>query len=184
MKLVTLTPWFSAAASCLVIDNIIPGAEVFPASDGAALERIGAQLPGYPDRRTVTIRSSKTDDDDISSDFLWGMKVANHGGRLLLKKGETYIIGKKLDLTFLNDIEVQLDGEIQVRSPSTPFRLGRCTNLLIFPPFTVHKQRYLLASEQLLLRLPGFDFLLEVGWSRYQDLRPGYFEWQRSDMVQ
>ncbi|KAJ9198125.1 CAZyme family GH28 [Paecilomyces variotii] len=113
MRLVTLTPWFSVAASCLAIDNIIPGAEVFPASDGAALERIGAQLPGYPDRRTVTIRSSKTDDDDISSDFLWGMKVANHGGRLLLKKGETYIIGKKLDLTFLNDIEVQLDGEIQ-----------------------------------------------------------------------
>lgn len=52
----------------------------------------------------------------MSSDFLWGLKQANHGGRLLLKQGETYVIGKKLDLTFLDNIEVQLEGEIQVLS--------------------------------------------------------------------
>ncbi|KAK2766999.1 hypothetical protein FQN54_006316 [Arachnomyces sp. PD_36] len=65
------------------------------------------------DRRTVTIRPSVNDTDDISSEFLEGIKEANHGGRLLLKEGETYIIGKKLELTFLDDIEVQLDGEIK-----------------------------------------------------------------------
>jgi galacturan 1,4-alpha-galacturonidase len=62
----------------------------------------------------VTIRSSRNDHDDVSADFLWGIKRANHGGRLLLKKGKKYVIGKKLDLTFLDNVEVQLDGELKV----------------------------------------------------------------------
>lgn len=32
----------------------------------------------------------------------------------MLKKGKTYVLGKKLDLTFLDDIVVQLDGQILV----------------------------------------------------------------------
>lgn len=67
------------------------------------------------DRPVITIRPSANDTDDISAEFLQGIKDANHGGRLLLKEGETYIIGKKLELTFLDDVEVQLDGEIKVR---------------------------------------------------------------------
>ncbi|KAF2757385.1 glycoside hydrolase family 28 protein [Pseudovirgaria hyperparasitica] len=64
-------------------------------------------------RRVVKIRASKSDSDDISSDFLWAIKKANHGGLLHLEKGKTYVIGKKLDLSFLNDVYVKLDGEIK-----------------------------------------------------------------------
>jgi galacturan 1,4-alpha-galacturonidase len=32
---------------------------------------------------------------------------------LLLKKGQKYVIGKKLDLSFLDNVEVQLDGELK-----------------------------------------------------------------------
>lgn len=117
MKILRLVLFLIAAGSCLAIDNVIPSAEIIAATDTAALRRIGAQYREQPDRRTVTIRSSKDDDDDISNDFLWGVRWANHGGRLLLKKGETYIIGKKLDFGFLDDIEVQLEGELKVRFP-------------------------------------------------------------------
>lgn len=65
-------------------------------------------------RRKVYIRASVNDTDDISGDFYSGLKRANHGGTLVLPKGKKFVIGKKLDLTFLDDIQVQLDGEIKV----------------------------------------------------------------------
>lgn len=67
-------------------------------------------------RRKVYIRPSKKDTDDVSADFYLGLKKANYGGTLVLPKGQTFVIGKKLDLTFLNNIEVQLEGEILVRN--------------------------------------------------------------------
>lgn len=70
------------------------------------------------DRRKITIRASKSDTDDISADFLWALKQANHGGLVHLEKGKKYVIGKKLDLTFLNDVYVRLDGELKVSTPS------------------------------------------------------------------
>lgn len=66
-------------------------------------------------RRKITIRASRNDTDDISADFLWALKKANHGGLLHLEKGKTYIIGTKLDLPVLDDVYVKLDGEIKVR---------------------------------------------------------------------
>ena len=60
------------------------------------------------------IRQSKNDKDDISADFLKGLKKANHGGTLVLPKGQTFIIGKKLDLKFLNNVQVNLEGTIKV----------------------------------------------------------------------
>jgi galacturan 1,4-alpha-galacturonidase len=113
MKLLALGALF-LAVNGIAADHLKPGAQIFPASDTSALRRIGAHHHKYPDRRTVIIRPSLNDQDDISSDFLWGMRAANHGGRLLLQKGQTYVIGKKLDLSFLDDIEVQLDGELKV----------------------------------------------------------------------
>ncbi|KAL3424701.1 exopolygalacturonase [Phlyctema vagabunda] len=66
-----------------------------------------------PDRRKkVYIRSSKSETDDVSGEFLRGLKKANHGGTLVLPANETFVIGKKLDLTFLNNVQVKLDGEI------------------------------------------------------------------------
>lgn len=115
MHLLPLTLFLTAAFGASVPRSpLIPGAQIIPASNTAHLQAIGAQYHKYPDRETVTIRPSRNELDDVSSDFLWGLKQANHGGRLLLKRGETYVIGKKLDLTFLDNIEVQLEGEIQV----------------------------------------------------------------------
>ncbi|KAG2420527.1 hypothetical protein HFD88_000139 [Aspergillus terreus] len=104
---------FASAVSAFAVDSIIPGARVIPATDTLELQHVGAHHHKHPNRRTVTIRSSRNDTDDISKDFLWGISRANHGGRLLLQKGKKYVIGKKLDLSFLNNIEVQLDGELK-----------------------------------------------------------------------
>lgn len=65
-------------------------------------------------RPKIHIRSSKSDTDDISAEFLKGLKKANHGGTLVLPKGQTFVIGKKLDLTFLNNVQVELEGTIKV----------------------------------------------------------------------
>ncbi|PYI07414.1 CobW domain protein, partial [Aspergillus sclerotiicarbonarius CBS 121057] len=116
MRLLSYTALLLSAGTLTfgaAVGGLIPGARVIPASDTAGLQAIGAQYGKYPDRQTVTIRASKNAADDVSADFLWGLQRANHGGRLLLKEGEKYVIGKKLDLTFLDDIEVQLEGEIQ-----------------------------------------------------------------------
>ncbi|KAJ5162529.1 hypothetical protein N7492_007921 [Penicillium capsulatum] len=113
MKLLALAALFAGTVSALATDHAIAGAQIVPAKDTAALRKIGAHGQKHPNRRTVTIRASRNDVDDASSDFLWGIKKANHGGRLLLKRGKKYVIGKKLDLTFLHDIEVQLEGEIK-----------------------------------------------------------------------
>lgn len=67
------------------------------------------------DRTKITIRASEDDNDDISEDFLWAIKEANNGGLLHLEKGKKYVIGKKLDLSFLNDVYVKIDGELKVR---------------------------------------------------------------------
>jgi hypothetical protein len=87
-------------------------------------------------RHTVTIRSSKNDLDDISDDFLWGIKKANHGGTLHLQKGKKYVIGKKLDLSFLNDIYVKLDGEIKVRC-SPPIVDSRASDTELYSSPTI-----------------------------------------------
>jgi hypothetical protein len=70
--------------------------------------------PPTNNRRKVYIRPSNNDTDDISSEFLKGLKSANYGGTLVLPANQTFIIGTKLDLTFLHDIQVQLEGELKV----------------------------------------------------------------------
>ncbi|KAJ3458760.1 hypothetical protein MRS44_012869 [Fusarium solani] len=64
-------------------------------------------------RKVFTIRASKNDHDDVSSEFYKGLKRANKGGTLHLTKGHTYVIGKPLDLTWLDNVHVHLDGEIK-----------------------------------------------------------------------
>lgn len=88
-----------------------------PGNHGPKKDKWGNCVEG--DRRVVRIRASKDDQDDISEDFLWALKKANHGGLVQLEKGKKYIIGKKLDLTFLNDVYVKIDGELKVRRPAT-----------------------------------------------------------------
>jgi galacturan 1,4-alpha-galacturonidase len=116
-----------ASASTIASSN-----EFIPAGASITLPRFSssllARLPGFyskpkrdnwgnrveSDRKKITIRASKDDKDDISKDFLWALKEANHGGMVYLQKGKKYVIGMKLDLTFLNDVYVKLDGELKV----------------------------------------------------------------------
>ncbi|CZT52664.1 related to Probable exopolygalacturonase B [Rhynchosporium secalis] len=63
-------------------------------------------------RKEFQIRASRSDTDDISAEFLEGLRKANHGGTLVLPKNKTFVIGKKLDLTFLDDVQVNLEGKI------------------------------------------------------------------------
>ena len=51
--------------------------------------------------------------DDISQDLLEALKKANNGGTVHLPSPHKYVIGQRLDLTFLKDIEIRLDGTIQ-----------------------------------------------------------------------
>lgn len=71
-------------------------------------------------RKTIKIRPSANDTDDVSDEFLQGLKDANNGGTVYLAKDKTFMIGKPLDLTFLNDVHVRLDGEIKFTN-DTPY---------------------------------------------------------------
>lgn len=66
------------------------------------------------DRKRVTIRASAHDRDDVSAELERGMREANNGGLLALERGKLYVVGKKLDLAWLRDVYVQLEGEIRV----------------------------------------------------------------------
>lgn len=71
-------------------------------------------FPQHHHRRKVHLRASRNETDDVADEFLAALSEANCGGTLVLEKGKTYVLGKKLDLTFLDDIVVQLDGQILV----------------------------------------------------------------------
>ncbi|QPC71083.1 hypothetical protein HYE68_001835 [Fusarium pseudograminearum] len=69
--------------------------------------------PMHDHRRIIRIRASKDHHDDVSKDFERGIRQADRGSTLYLPHGQTFVIGKALDLTGLNDIHVHLDGEIR-----------------------------------------------------------------------
>ncbi|KAK2017290.1 polygalacturonase [Colletotrichum eremochloae] len=64
-------------------------------------------------RKIFTPRASRNESDDVSDDFLAAVKKANNGGTVYLPEGQTFVIGQPLDLTFLNDIHVRLEGTIK-----------------------------------------------------------------------
>lgn len=68
--------------------------------------------PHHDGRHVVTIRPSANDTDDVSAQFKAGLERANHGGTLYLPADQTFVIGQPLDLTFLSDVHLHLDGEI------------------------------------------------------------------------
>lgn len=70
--------------------------------------------PKHEHRKVFRIRASKNDTDDVADEFKKGVRKANGGGTLHLAKGKTYVIGKALDLTGLEDIHIHLEGEIRV----------------------------------------------------------------------
>lgn len=105
-----------SAASIVAREALPDGASILPARSNGGQhwshkDKWGCNKPQY--RHKVTIRASKHDRDDISADLLWAFHKANHGGTVYLKPGKKYVIGKKLDLTFLKDVHLQLEGEIK-----------------------------------------------------------------------
>ncbi|KAK1445916.1 glycosyl hydrolase family 28 [Colletotrichum melonis] len=89
-----------------------------PAGVPRSLEEFRDKHPYTPPsqgcgRKTFTIRASRNATDDVSEDFKKGLLEANNGGTLYLPKNQTFVIAKALDLTFLNDIHVRLEGEIK-----------------------------------------------------------------------
>jgi galacturan 1,4-alpha-galacturonidase len=71
-------------------------------------------------RKIYTVRASNSDTDDVANEFLAGLKAANHGGTVHLPENKTFIIGKALDLTFLDDVHVHLEGELKANDRATP----------------------------------------------------------------
>ncbi len=110
----------SALGSAIALDNALPVARSdslsLRSSKSADCDKDDWGNAVEKDRKKTTIRASQSDTDDISAEFLAGLQKANNGGLLVLEKGKKYVIGKKLDLTFLNNVYVRLDGEILVRT--------------------------------------------------------------------
>ncbi|KXH25404.1 glycosyl hydrolase family 28 [Colletotrichum nymphaeae SA-01] len=89
-----------------------------PAGVPRSLEEFRDKHPYTPPsqgcgRKTFTIRASRNATDDVSEELKKGLQEANHGGTLYLPKNQTFVIAKALDLTFLDDIHVRLEGEIK-----------------------------------------------------------------------
>jgi|SRR5690242_11208151 len=116
--LVLAASLFSASASDLSGNYIPAGASVHVPRADSFLPRKPREKDNWGnavahDRKKITIRASKNDTDDISEDFLWALKKANNGGLVHLKKNHKYVIGRKLDLSFLKDVYVNIDGELK-----------------------------------------------------------------------
>ncbi|RFN46172.1 putative exopolygalacturonase [Fusarium flagelliforme] len=69
--------------------------------------------PKHEHRKIIKIRASRDHQDDVSEDFERGVRQADRGNTLYLPHGQTFVIGKALDLTGLNDIHIHLEGEIR-----------------------------------------------------------------------
>lgn len=116
MRLPSLLAALSAAAAVLSLD-LPPGV---PRSLEEFRQKHPYQKRSACTRKTIKIRPSKNDTDSVADEFLQGLHDANHGGTLHLPAGETFVIGKPLDLTFLDDVHVRLDGVIKFTN-DTPY---------------------------------------------------------------
>lgn len=137
MKFTTVTAVLSAAV--LAAANNI----ALPAGVPRSIEEFREKHPYHPPnpsghgkRRIVKVRPSRNDTDDVSSEFKKALQRANHGGTVYLPANETFIIGQPLDLTFLNDVQVHLDGEIKF-TDDTPYWVSITFQLLQVPVFHV-----------------------------------------------
>lgn len=176
MKASSILPLFSLLAGALVSALELPAG--VPRDVLEFRSKHPYKAPTQHHRRKVTIRSSKNDEDDVSDAFLKGLKKANHGGTLYLPEGHTYMIGKPLDLTWLNDVHIHLEGEIKFTNDTAywqehafahPFQVS---DSLLQPPILV-------ANESTEL-----SHVLEVGRQGHQDLRRRCPERKRPAMVE
>lgn len=64
-----------------------------------------AMTTSPPRRKTCNIRSNGYGKDD-SDNILSALKQCNNGGQVIFNPGATYTIGKVLDMTFLQSIDI------------------------------------------------------------------------------
>ncbi|CAH0047794.1 unnamed protein product [Clonostachys solani] len=112
MRLSSLISIFATVTTIGVVNAVSLPPDV-PRDVVAFRETHPYSAPDHKCRRKVTIRPSAHEKDDISEEFKKGILKANNGGTLYLAKDKTYVIGKVLDLTGLNDVHVHLEGEIK-----------------------------------------------------------------------
>ncbi|KAM0371293.1 hypothetical protein ACHAPK_005515, partial [Fusarium culmorum] len=103
---------FLAALAITTIDAVSPPQDV-PRDVSGFRKKHPYTPPMHEHRKLIRIRASKDFHDDVSKDFERGVRQADRGSTLYLPRGQTFVIGKALDLTGLNDIHVHLDGEIR-----------------------------------------------------------------------
>lgn len=113
MKFTTVTAVFSVAVLAAASNIVLPAGVPRSIQEFREKHPYKPSNPSGGKRRVVTIRSSRNETDDISSEFKQALQRANHGGTLYLPANKTFIIGQPLDLTFLDDVHVRLDGEIK-----------------------------------------------------------------------
>jgi hypothetical protein len=145
------------------------------------------------DRKKFTIRASKNDLDDVSDDLLAAIKKANNGGLVNLKKNHKYVIGKKLDLTFLKDVYIKIDGELKVSSRVVYIVIRILTDCSSQTTLTIGKPTTSTMTSKRALRSPcGAASKLAIPKAllhiftksqRRQDLRLGCDEWKWTGMV-
>lgn len=135
-------------------------------------------------RPVVTIRPSANDTDDVAAAFKAGLEQANNGGTLYLPANQTFVIGQPLDLTFLNDVHVHLDGEILFTDDVTYWQSAAFTHPFqntstLLPILQMINITGLMADTNIL-----YSHVLEMGWQQHQDLRRGRLEWQWPAVVE
>jgi hypothetical protein len=81
--------------------------------------------PSPPCTRTCTVARPKpatiingtSTPYDSGPDVLWAVRQCNPGGAVLFEKSQTYTIGTALDLTNLQNVDLNIQGTIKVTYP-------------------------------------------------------------------
>lgn len=117
MKLSTLATLAGTLASAALALELPPGV---PRNALEFREKHPVTKRSTDDRKTVTPRASVHELDDVSAEFEQAVRQANHGGTVHLPKNQTFVIGKPLDLTFLDDFHLHLEGTLKFTN-DTPY---------------------------------------------------------------
>jgi galacturan 1,4-alpha-galacturonidase len=69
--------------------------------------------PSPPRSKTCTVKTYDNDGKDDSKYILKAIKECNNGGHVVFERGKTYTIGTALNLTFLKNIDLDVQGTIK-----------------------------------------------------------------------
>ncbi|RXG42908.1 hypothetical protein VDGE_00768 [Verticillium dahliae] len=111
MKVSALFTALAAATSVIAVAVDLPAGVPSNIQEFREKHPVAKRAPHC--RKTFTPRASENAEDDISADLLNAIKSANNGGTVYLPKDQLFVIDEPLDLTFLNDIHIHLEGTIQ-----------------------------------------------------------------------